>query len=270
VSEESGGDADLSLAAALSYCALNWAAIPAVAGTKHPAIRWQAFEKKLPDEAQIRKWFSRWPDANIAVVTGKVSKLLVLDIDPVHGGQKSLAGLEKRYGKLPETVEAITGGGGRHLYFRHPGGEVRNRTAIAPGIDLRGDGGVIITPPSLHPSGRRYVWLRGHGPDQIPLAEIPLWLAALIEGEGPHLGHSLSHWRALVREGVDEGARNATIASLTGHLLKRQVDEEVVMELMLAWNRQRCRPPLDDDEVIRTVDSIARTHARQQFPEWNG
>lgn len=258
-------EAGASLAVALSYRALNWAAIPAIKGTKHPAIRWQAFEERLPEEADIRKWFSRWPDANIAVVTGKVSGLLVLDIDPAHGGDESLARLEKRYGDLPCTVEAVTGGGGRHLYFRHPGGEVRNRAGIAPGIDLRGDGGVIITPPSLHPSGRRYAWVSGRGPDKIPLADMPLWLATLIEGEGsPRLGHPASHWRALLREGVGEGARNATIASLTGHLLARQVDEEVVMELMLAWNRLRCRPPLDDDEVIRTVDSITRTHFRQQ------
>lgn len=261
--EEADGGGNNALVVALGYRALDWAAIPAIKGTKHPAIRWQEFEERLPDEAEIREWFSRWPDANIAVVTGKVSGLLVLDVDPAHGGRESLQRLETRYGDLPATVEAVTGGGGRHLYFRHPGGELRNRTGLAPGIDLRGDGGVIITPPSLHPSGRRYAWVRGHEPGTMPLADMPLWLMALLEGDGPHIGHPLSYWRELVHEGVGEGARNAAIASLTGHLLQRQVDEEVAMELMLAWNRMRCRPPLDDDEVIRTVESIARTHARQ-------
>jgi hypothetical protein len=80
---------------------------------------------------------------------------------------------------------------------------------------------------------------------------------------GPRLGHSLAHWRQLVREGVDQGRRNATLASLTGHLLWHGVDPAVALELLTAWNRARCRPPLADDEVLRVVDSIARLHERE-------
>ncbi|MFO1301135.1 MAG: primase alpha helix C-terminal domain-containing protein [Burkholderiaceae bacterium] len=83
-----------------------------------------------------------------------------------------------------------------------------------------------------------------------------------MSGTAAHTGHPLSHWRRLVGEGVAEGARNATIASLAGHLLWHQVDPHVVLELLLSWNRQRCRPPLADDEVAATVASIARTHVR--------
>jgi hypothetical protein len=68
----------------------------------------------------------------------------------------------------------------------------------------------------------------------------------------------------LVREGVAEGARNATIASLAGHLLWHGVDPEVVMDLLLAWNRARCAPPLEDDEVARVVASIVRLHQEEQ------
>jgi len=74
--------------------------------------------------------------------------------------------------------------------------------------------------------------------------------------------YPLSDWRNLVREGVSEGERNATIASFTGHLLWHGVDPDVALELMLGWNRIRCRPPLDDEEVMRTVRSIERTHAK--------
>jgi hypothetical protein len=74
--------------------------------------------------------------------------------------------------------------------------------------------------------------------------------------------YPLSDWRNLVREGVSEGERNATIASFTGHLLWHGVDPDVTMELMLAWNRVRCRPPLEDEEVIRTVRSIERTQTK--------
>lgn len=72
-----------------------------------------------------------------------------------------------------------------------------------------------------------------------------------------------ARWRRLVREGVVEGERNNTLASLTGHLLWHGVDPEVALELLLAWNRARCRPPLPDDEVARVVASIARLHERQ-------
>jgi len=67
-----------------------------------------------------------------------------------------------------------------------------------------------------------------------------------------------------VEEGVEAGARNNTIASLSGHLLWRGVDPPVVMELLLCWNRVRCRPPLPDEEVARTVASITRTHRRSE------
>jgi hypothetical protein len=86
-------------------------------------------------------------------VTGAASDLTVLDIDPEHGGADSLAALEQRYGALPATIEAVTGGGGRHLYFAHPGGIVHNMVAIESGIDLRGDGGFVVAPPSTHPNG---------------------------------------------------------------------------------------------------------------------
>jgi hypothetical protein len=74
------------------------------------------------------------------------------------------------------------------------------------------------------------------------------------------VGRSRDEWRRLVREGVPEGQRNSTIASLTGHLLWRGIDTRVALELLLAWNRVRCRPPLDDAEVAQVVASIAQLH----------
>ena len=246
--------------AALRYLAHGWAVIPAAKQGKRPIVRWQAYQSGRPTEAQVRGWFAQWPDANLSVITGMVSGIVVLDVDPGHGGAASLAAVEDRHGALPDTVEAETGGGGRHIYFRHPGREVRNRTGLAPGLDLRGDGGVIIVPPSVHPSGKRYRWRRNHGPEEIAPAPMPIWLLENRLGGDVHAGHPIAYWRALARSGVDQGKRNATIASFAGHLLWRDVDPDVILELMLAWNRMRCTPPLDDDEVIRTVRSIERTH----------
>jgi hypothetical protein len=250
-----------NLTAALGYLARGWSVVPVVERGKRPIVRWQTFEDRHPTEAEVRGWFERWPPANVAVVTGAISGIVVLDVDPSHGGEESLTRLALRNAGLPQTVEATTGGGGRHIYFEHPGFEVKNRAGLSPGLDLRGDGGVIIVPPSIHLSGTPYSWRKGRAPDEIALAPLPDWLLVPRFG-GASQGHPLSYWRNLVQEGVDEGRRNSTIASFTGHLLWHGVDPDVALELMLAWNRVRCCPPLADEEVIRTVRSIERTQAK--------
>lgn len=246
--------------AALDYLRLGWSVIPMQRRDKRPAIRWQDFQASRASEEEVHDWFRRWPQRNVGVVTGAVSGLVVLDVDPRHDGEDSLRQLEREHGPLPSTAEAITGGDGRHLYFSHPGTSVRNRVGIAPGIDLRGNGGCVVAPPSVHPSGARYRWRQDHAPWQQPLAPLPLWLRRIVSLPAQRAGHTLDYWRGLLQQGVAEGERNNTIASISGHLLWHGVDADVVLELMLCWNRVRCRPPLADDEVARTVQSISRLH----------
>lgn len=247
--------------AALDYLARGWSVVPVRPRKKSPLIAWQPYQQRHPGFEEVAAWFRKWPGANVGIVTGAISGLVVLDVDPQHGGGESLARLEREHGPLPPTMEAVSGGGGRHLYFAHPGGTVHNRTGLAPGIDLRGDGGLIIAPPSIHPSGRAYCWRPGHGPGERPLAPLPRWLAA---ETGSRQGHPITYWRELVRQGVPEGRRNSTLASLAGHLLWHGVDPDVVAELLFCWNRCRCEPPLPDEEVLRTVASITRLHERGQ------
>jgi hypothetical protein len=230
----------------LSYLARGWSVLPLHAHDKRPIIRWEVLQNSRPAKSDVMGWYRRWPSANIGIVTGEISNLLVLDVDPKHGGDNSLERLERRFGQLPTTVEATTGGGGRHLYFLHPGGFIRNRVGLAQGIDLRGDGGYIVAPPSVHPNGQSYVWAT-------PLAPPPRWLFA-IPG-GPRARRTIADWRRLIREGVPEGQRNSTIASLMGHLLWHGIDANVALELLLAWNRLRCRPPLEDAEVAQIVEN---------------
>jgi bifunctional DNA primase/polymerase-like protein/primase-like protein len=244
--------------AAVRYLARGWSVLPLRPGDKRPLIRWETLQQARPDAVTLARWFAHSPDANIGIVTGEISNLIVLDVDPKHGGDDSFEELERRFEKLPDTVEAQTGGGGRHLYFTHPGGFVPNRAGLKQGIDLRGDGGYVVAPPSRHPSGQLYAWARGHSPDDMAVAVLPRWL--LFAGGDVRARRALEDWRHLVREGVKEGERNSTIASLTGHLLWHRVDPQVALELLLAWNRVRCRPPLDDDEVARVVASITRLH----------
>jgi len=160
-------------AAALAALARGWSPIPALPRAKRPAIAWRAFESHRASADDVDHWYTHMPDANLAAVTGAISGLVVVDIDPAHGGTQSLEALEREHGAMPATVESHTGGGGRHLYFAHPGGHVGNRVGLRPGIDVRGDGGCIILPPSIHPNGNRYAWVPGRSPEECALAPLP-------------------------------------------------------------------------------------------------
>lgn len=250
--------------AAFAYLRRGWSIIPIERHGKRPLIHWEEYQRRLPKEPELRDWYTRWPYANVAVVTGALSNLVVLDVDPRHGGDKALAKLQQTHGKFPRTVEARSGGGGRHIYFSHPGGTVSNRVGLVRGVDLRGDGGLVIAPPSVHESGHLYRWRTGRGPDEVEAALLPPWLLAADAGGRSRGGHTVEEWRARFGGRVPEGERNTTLASMTGHLLWHGVDPAVALELLSCWNRERCDPPLPDEEVRAVVDSITRTHTRQR------
>lgn len=251
------------LAAALDYWRRGWSVLALRPRDKRPLFPWEILQQERAGEASVRHWFESRPDANLGIVTGALSRLVVLDVDPAHGGEDSLLSLEQEHGPLPATVEAATGSGGRHLYFRHPGAVLRNRAGLRPGLDLRGDGGYIVAPPSIHPNGRPYRWCAGRSPDEIALAPLPSWLL----GEAlQRVAHRPSDWRRIAREGVAEGERNTTAASLAGHLLFKGVDPGLVRELLLAWNEARCQPPLPRAEILAVVRNITRLHEREPAP----
>lgn len=140
---------------------------------KHPRTR-RGLRDASTDPVQIGRWAMRWPQANIAIITGAVSGIVVLDVDGDEG-EISLANLEDEYGAMPNTVSVATGGGGRHLIFRHPGGKVPNSSGkLGNKLDVRGDGGYIVVPPSNHISGNSYRWIVP--PQEIAPAELPDWL----------------------------------------------------------------------------------------------
>lgn len=104
------------------------------------------------------RWFKSWPDMNIGILSGSDTGVLVLDIDPRHGGDASLTTLEATHGKLPATLTANTGGGGTHYVFQIPQGMTIKNSAgdIAPGLDVRGNGGLIVVEPSTTQGA--YTW----------------------------------------------------------------------------------------------------------------
>jgi hypothetical protein len=161
---------------------------------------------------EIEAWWDRWPDANVGVVTGWVSALVVVDVDPRHGGDATLGALEAKHQPLPPTVTGLTGGGGRHLYFAHPTHLVPSRP-LAAGIDLKAEGGLVVVPPSRHASGGTYQWQAGHGPDQLVPAALPHWLDHL--AVTPDKSRSAASEATIART-ADERALFAALWSDTG------------------------------------------------------
>ncbi len=206
------------------------------------------------DPDQIRGWWRKWPDANVGIRTGAESGLIVLDVDPDHGGDESLAQLEALQGPLPATVQQRTGGGGRHYLFQHPGTPVRNRAGFRPGLDVRGDGGYIVAPPSRHISGERYAWEPGCSPDGIELAALPAWLLDLITRDvAPHSESESDGDRAW-----HEGERNTRLVSHAGKLRRDGLSSEKILEVIGRLNQANCSPPLSVEEVRRIAKGITR------------
>lgn len=177
------------LDAALTYAARGWRVIPIKPGQKYPAMpAWQKEGSTDPD--RIIHWWTNQPDYGIGIVTGRDSGIFVLDIDITDGkaGDETLNDLETRHRRLPDTVEVITGTGGRHLYFQLPPGvDIRNDAGrrLGPGLDIRGEGGQVLAPPTIHPNGRPYLFEASSGPDII-VAQPPAWLLELLTTEPEH------------------------------------------------------------------------------------
>jgi len=175
--EKRHGPAPTLLGAALAYARRGVPVFPCEPGGKRP-LTYNGFWDATTETLRIRAWWTRWPAANVGVPTGGRSGLLVLDVDPRDGGSESLALLERKNGPLPETARARTGGGGVHVFFRYPAGEtVRNSAgALGAGLDVRGEGGYIVVPPSR--TRIPYEWI-----DRSPPAE-PNWLLARLREHG--------------------------------------------------------------------------------------
>ena len=148
------------------------------------------------DPEQVRKNFSntRWRlKCGVGIPTGWINKVFVIETDTVKGhnvdGAKALRALEKKYGKLPKTKMAKSPSGSVHRYYRHPGEHIRLKSmSIAPGVDVKADGGMVIAPPTVRGDGK-YVWM-----DTRDVAEAPAWLIDLIKDESPNIkgnGHDV-------------------------------------------------------------------------------
>ena len=215
---------------------------------KHPRTA-TGFKEATTDAEQITKWWTKWPSANIGIPTGEITQLLVVDSDPRNGGPADRRELIEIIGPIPETAEAITGGDGRHTYFRYPGGPVPKQ--LAKGIDLKGDGGYVVVPPSLHANGRRYQWDGTRGAKAIlHPAEEPAWLVEFIRRDKTD---SEPRRAAQLPETILDGQKHDSIVSVAGTLRKRGAPEAAAFAACRALSFQS---PVSDEDIRTRVRSV--------------
>jgi hypothetical protein len=171
------------LAAAIGYASDGWRVFPLKPGTKTPTTS-RGHHDATTDAAQIRAWWTTWPDANIGLVAG--DGLAVLDLDPRNGGEDTLRDLIEEYGPIC-TRSVQTGSGGKHFYF-HDDAEapLRHGTGrLGPGLDIKAGGrGYVVAPPSVHPNGREYEWCDSN---QV-IEPVPEWMRRLSGVGGARVG----------------------------------------------------------------------------------
>lgn len=241
---------------ALYYANLGWRVLPLGEGSdaKKPRIRaWQ--DDATEDVATITAWWSDWPNAGIGLATGEGSGFDVLDVDG-DVGAASLAELVARHDLLLETMEVSTGRG-RHLYFQHHPGLRNSAGKLAPGLDVRGDGGYVVAPPTLHPSGTRYTV----GGSVVKVQDWPAPLIALLQGppareRGPFLGGSRRSDGAIA-----EGERDDTFWREACRMRKGRVPiDEALVTMESLWQSAepgQAQYPLEDalEKVTRAYDT---------------
>lgn len=213
------------------------------------------------DKDQVRAWWTSWPDASIALATGKRSGVFAVDIDPRKSGFESFEAWEDERGDAaPHTLISLTGGGGRHLFFVYPQDDqpLGNRTDWLRGVDIRSDGGYVILPEASHISGGEYQWLNLD--EGVPPATAPLDLLQSIrrQGAGGTTGPDLEDTSTIL-QGVPEGKRDDTLFRLACRL-RRQLGDGArsAVELLILQAASNSDPPFPEDQARRKVEQAFR------------
>ena len=237
---------------------------------KHPMTD-HGFKDASVDEGMIRHWWEGEPDANIGVRTGEESGIVVIDVDPRHGGDVAFEALLAQHGPLPVTPRVRTGGGGWHIYFAHPGGGLRvgNRQDMVPGVDVRGDGGYVLGAGSNHVLGD-YLLESGLGLHDVPLAPMPLWLLDLILGNEaeplpvpvpptPTSPTQGGEQLAVLPEGaLGKGQRHPTLFAMAGAMRQKGMSRAGIEAALRAENQARCSPPLEEKDIQKMLAGVLK------------
>lgn len=221
---------------------------------------WKEYQEKLSPEHVVREWFIKHKDAGLAILTGPVSNVIVLDLD----GEEALDAVKKYY--IPKTWWAKTRKG-YHYYFKWKS-EADFPTTITAlngmkGVDVRGRGGYVVAPPSYN----IYSWIHGYAPWEVGLADLPDWLFSLLSHHKrlnqTTESNSDNSWVSKLLEGVCKGGRHSALLRLTGYYLSR-MPRDVVVRLLTDWN-QKNDPPLSEAELEATVNDVAKRYETGEY-----
>jgi putative DNA primase/helicase len=230
-----------------NYLDKGWYIFPCVNNEKRPLTE-NGFKDSSTDLKQIESWESNFPDANWAIETGNRSGVFVVDIDVKNNaqGEESLTELEQQYFLLPQTLTANTASGGRHLYFNCNDLNIRNRTGIRNGIDIRANGGYVLAPPSIV-MDKSYTWVD----ENTEIADAPPWLIDFITSD--HNTKEIRNY-ALTLEGVGQGSRNDSIFKYACVLLNKGTSFQEA-QVLVNEAAKNCNPPLASEEAVKCLES---------------
>lgn len=240
--------------AAIEYAKKGFAVFPLKYRDKVPLTR-NGCKDATTDAAQIKAWWQKYPNANIGLATGSVSQnvfVIDLDIDEDRGidGYHSLEDWQREHGDFPETWTAITGRGGYHLYYRG-NGKIKNRAGIIDGVDIRGNGGYVVAPPSIHKNGRRYEW--EYSPDEFEIAKADNNVMYFLNHDDHRQSASFT-----MPNIVSAGQRNQMLFRFACMMQAKGASDQSVFAATMAENESSCSPPLTEQEVRIIVSSATK------------
>lgn len=247
---------ELSEAAERYARELGFAVFPLLPNSKRPAVA-NGVKDATTDADVIASGWAQNPSMNVAIACGEPSGgLLVIDIDvdddTGEDGMEFLAKWERVHGELPETVSAITGRGGSHLYYR-VSGRMKNSANPDVGVDIRCDGGYVMAPPSIHPNGRTVEW--ENDPKDYEIAEADENVLAFVDAVRPK-GFGGRGRKVDATKVVKEGGRNNALFKALASARSANADDDVMEAYAFAYNMTKLDPPLPADEVRRTLESV--------------
>jgi DNA-binding CsgD family transcriptional regulator len=216
---------------------------------KHPCIpNWKEYQTRRPTPEELAGWKKKFPNSNWAIITGQVVGIVVLDVDGPEGA-------EAVKGKHLPLTWAVSTGKGTHYYFLHPGFPVGNGVRVLPGVDIRGDGGYAVAPGSVHVSGKKYEWVPGLSPADIPdgPAPCPKWLLDLLQKRQAPAGGNGKLDPVQVLAGVPEGQRDVTLFRYACRLRAQGLTREEATRLVLEAAKN-CQPPFPEREALQKVE----------------
>jgi len=244
--------------AALDYLKKGFSVIP-IRPDKRPFIRWEKYQKEKASHGEIQRWWRKWPNALIGLVTGKISDLAVVDIDSAEGAKE----LNRLIPLDAIGPTALTPGGGMHHYFRCPDG-LGNNTRMIPGCDLRANGGYIIAPPSGSGNGKNYTWMRGLSIFEVPLPELPGAYLEAIGKQSKQEKAKVSNESAKVSISFEKGHRDETLFHIANCLLKGGMPASEA-EAVLKFLAKNCSPAYPEKDVhIKIASAKERINKKER------